>query len=151
MKLLILFIVLAFIGCGPTVVYEKEFDVGEEWSYSEEMPFEIAIDDTTMVYDLMFIIEHSSSYPNQNLYINISTQYPDNHIVTDQVSLQVANSRGEYNGSCSGNSCRLPIALQERFRFKQIGLHKIIINQYSRKDKLPEVYKGKLQLIQSKT
>ena len=148
MRILLLSIVLIFVGCGPNIVFEQTYDVGEEWSYDEVMNFVMEAQDTTQQYDLQFVLDHSVDFTYQNLYVLISTTYPDGVTVEDIVSLQLANKLGEFNGSCSGESCKLIVILQEGFRFKQLGTHTITIAQHSRREILEGISSGQLRLVE---
>lgn len=151
MRSLLFLLVLIAVGCGPTVVYEKAVDVGDSWSYEEELVYEFEVTDTARVYELEFRLLHSADYPFQNLYVNLSTTYPDGHVAIDAVSLAVADKRGQYYGQCSGAKCTLPIQLHEDFKFQQTGKHQLSIAQHSRKQDLPDVYGGTLRLVQAST
>jgi len=150
MRILTALILLTLLGCGPKEVFEKEVDLGEDWSYDEVMSFEIDVTDTTQLYDLHFELSHSSYFTYQNLYVLISTTYPDGTEIKDQVSLQLADKLGEFNGNCSGEKCMVNIVLQENFRFQNKGMHIIAIAQHSRKEVLKEIFAGKLKLIEAK-
>lgn len=149
-KAIILFVVLFMIGCGPKVEYHKEIEVGDQWSYSEPMEYIFSVKDTTTVYNLEYLLTHSATYPYQNIYVKITTTYPDEKSIDDVLSLQLANTYGEFEGKCRSGKCTAPILLQERFRFKQMGQHTVTVSQYSREEEQSGIYSGELRLVESK-
>jgi len=150
MRYILILSVIFLVGCGPEVLFEQSYDVGEEWSYDETMDFEIDIIDTTELYNLEFILDHKTDYTYQNIYVNITTTYPGGKQISDEVSLQLANKRGEFVGKCSGEKCKAIIVLQEKFKFQLLGKHIISIAQHSRKNSLDGISKGVLKLIKYK-
>lgn len=149
MRVLLSLLVLVAMGCGPVVIYESTIDVGDSWSYDEALDYTFEVTDTSQIYELEFIVEHSADYSFQNLYVNVKTTYPDGHTATDAVSLAVTDKRGQFYGQCSGDKCALPIQLHSSFKFQQIGQHQISIVQHSRKPDLSDVYGGTLRLVEA--
>lgn len=148
-KAIICFLVFFLLGCGPKIEFQKEINVGDEWSYSEHMDFTFFVKDTSQVYNLEYLLTHSETYPYQNLYVKINTTYPDGKVIDDILSLQLASTYGEFEGKCASQKCTAPILLQERFRFRQLGQHSVSITQYSRKEDQVGVYSGKLRLVEA--
>jgi len=133
---LTLFWCLLLTSCTDNTVYESEIETGEDWSYYEVMKHTIDVKDKEVLYSLEFDLKHSESFSYQNLYVNITTNYPNGKSVTDEVSLQLANKRGQWSGNCSGDKCSVTLVLQDGFRFDQTGSHTITIAQYSREEVL---------------
>lgn len=145
-----LILIILLTSCGPTVVYDKNITIDQPWKYDAELVYDIDITDTDKLYDLMLYLDHSADFTYQNLYIQINTTYPDGKTVIDEVSLQLANSRGEFSGKCNREKCCVSIVLQEGFKFQNIGMHSIKILQHSRMPSLEGIYSGRLQLIHHK-
>ena len=148
MRYLIYILPFLLWSCGPEVIYEEKIKVTDPWSYDEDMVYIFDVIDTTQKYNLIYELTHSKEFKYQNLYVQISTTYPNGRKVEDQVSLQIANKKGEFYGKCFTN-CSLDIGLQEKFRFKDLGKHTIAISQYSRIEKLQGIKSGTLVLIES--
>jgi len=149
--LLFVSILILLVGCGPEILYEQSHEVGEEWTYDETMDFDVDIKDTAQLYNLEFILDHKVGFAYQNIYVNITTTYPGGKKIADEVSLQLANKRGEFVGKCGGEECSITIVLQEKFKFQKLGKHTISIAQHSRKSVLDGISKGVLKLIKYKS
>jgi len=143
-------IILTIVSCGPTAVYQETNKVGAEWGYDETMSFVIEVQDTAQLYDLLLQLSHSATFRYQNLYVEITTVYPDGNKVSDVLSLQLANKLGRWSGKCGSENCQVDIVLQEAFRFRQIGAHTITIAQHSREVQLDGINSGTLKLIEHK-
>jgi gliding motility-associated lipoprotein GldH len=88
------------MGCGPEVIYDRaETLPAEGWSYADSVAFEFAIPDTVRNYDLVLMVEHDQTFPYQNFYVNIHTDFPNGRRTTQLVSLQLAGDFGAWLGN----------------------------------------------------
>lgn len=129
--------ILAFIlfasSCNNGVVYShKETVDGSVWNYNQELLFELNGIDTSSYYDLVLEVNHSSEFSYENLYTRISTKFPSGESIKDIVSLQFADKMGNWLGNCNSSTCKTELLIQERFRFKEVGAHKISLENFSR-------------------
>ena len=127
-------------SCGDRkLISEESHKIDGEWRYDNGISFTINSPDTTDFYDLDLEIIHTDEYGFQNLYIKTETTYPNEEAIESQVNMDLAVSSGEWLGSCRGKDCITPIAFAPRFKFNQIGPHKITIHQNTRDSLLAEI------------
>jgi gliding motility-associated lipoprotein GldH len=142
-RLLYLFLFVAFLGlsaCGPDYAYEQTLEIPESgWSYQDSLSATFEIPDTSTIYNLHLLVEHTTYFPFQNFYVEVSTQFPSGERLTEQVSLELAAQGGIWLGDCRGEVCTLDIPIQEGAYFNQAGTYQLSIHQYSRRDPLPEI------------
>lgn len=141
MRNLILFSCCSILfACGTAYFFEKAkvFD-DNTWTYEQPLVCDFIIEDTTRTYNLYLDIIHLTNYPAQNLYTKIKTTYPSGRTVKSQISLELANKLGEWQGNCSGERCELRVVLQEQTYFKELGEHQLTFEQYTRTDSLKGV------------
>lgn len=128
---------VTLISCGPKIVFEKTVSFDQEyWSYGDSLNFEFSVKDTTMNYDLIVEIGHNSNFPYQNVYSNISTNYPDGTRQDQILSFELAEKTGKWYGKCKDEACTFIVPLQSAVRFDQLGTYNIEFDQYSRTDSL---------------
>ncbi|WP_157974529.1 gliding motility lipoprotein GldH [Lewinella sp. IMCC34183] len=128
------------LGCGPDVAYEETVDLGPDgWAYADSVSFDFPVSDTARAYDLVLSVTHGTDFPFQNFYVDLSTHLPDATVLRQPLSLQLADTFGEWYGDCSGERCTTDIALQEGTHFTEVGPHRLVVTQFSRRDTLPEV------------
>ena len=131
---------LGFSACGPNYVYEQTLEIPEEgWSYEDRLLATFEIPDTSTIYNLHLLVEHTTAFPYQNFYVQVSTQFPNGEQLTEQVSLELAAQGGIWLGDCSGEVCTLDIPIQEGAYFNQAGTYQLSIQQYSRRNPFPEI------------
>jgi len=131
------------------IVFSEEKLFSEDtWSYAEPIVFKIPVNDTTTRYQLLMDVSYSTDFDFQNLYVNVTTSFPDKKKIDDVLSLELADDRGIWNGKCSATECTSPILLRNDFRFQQTGIHTISFDQHSRKDNLKGLKAFRLKLIE---
>jgi len=146
---LLIFFSLSFLlfSCGENYVFEKKNSIPEDvWTYSDSLIFKFSIADTNKIYDLYLDISHHPSYAYQNLYTRINTVFPGGRRLRTELSLELANKGGVWHGDCSSESCRLSIPIQQKAYFNQMGDHKIVLEQYMRKDSILGIQEFTLKL-----
>ena len=131
---------LLLTSCGPDVVYQHSEDFSSDgWPYADSVSFSFPIADTTSRYDLVLTVDHTQDFVTQNFYVRLSTHLPDGTVLTQPLSLQLADKYGEWYGDCDSESCSVDISIQEGTRFIAPGDYRLAVSQFSREDPLPEV------------
>lgn len=125
---------LSIIACDDPVLVEKQFDIEAEkgWHYDEVLTFPFEVGDTARQYALMLDVRHKPDYAYQNLYLQLTTIFPNADTSMNPLSIELADKAGQWYGSCSGRACDVTIPLQESIRFQAKGKYEIRIEQYMR-------------------
>jgi len=135
-------LVFAFFcfACSGNYIYEEKVEIPQAiWEYNNKITYEFNIDDTAVKHNLYLDVTHTDQFPSQNFYTMIHTTYPSGRKVESQISIELADKLGQWYGKCSGETCKLRVVLQQNTLFKEIGLHKIIFEQYTRQKALTGV------------
>ena len=131
---------LMLSACGPNYVYEHKTNFGNDtWTYQSVQKHTVEITDLKHLYNLIIGVKHSPEFAFQNLYIKIKTVFPNQETREQVLSLNLANSSGEWYGSCSGRTCTLDVPVQQNAIFEQPGKYHFIIEQYMRTEKIEGV------------
>lgn len=138
-SLIVLFIIGLCLACSQqNLVYEDRFTIDAQfWIHGDTKTFTFDAPDVDSYYDLYLNMNHESTYPFENIYLKLKTQFPDGKVVEDQLSLELFGKNGQ--SLCFNSTCKLQALLQPRFKFKSAGEHTIEVEQYSRQDTLPGV------------
>ncbi len=136
----LLFSLLFLLSCGPDYILDKTYEIEQQqWTYADTLNFEVNIVDSLKIYNLYLDIEHSTEFPNQNMYVMIHTQFPSGKRISERVSLEMANKIGVWFGDCNSEWCNFRIPIQQGAFFNALGKHTFTIEQYMRVDALPGV------------
>lgn len=134
-----LFFVLFFVmlyACGPKTIFDQNEDVPNPWSYADKISFEYEVQDTSVAYDLLLSINHEIDFSFENLYLNITTVFPDGEKITNPVSFQLSDSQTNWIGDCGNKNCDIEIEMSTKAYYKKKGKYTLIFEQHSRKDNL---------------
>lgn len=97
-KKLIGFICFALLlsGCGTLDVFEKMTAFPEhQWKNNSKPSFIFSIEDTTASYHIFVILRHEDAYHYNNIWLNITTQAPEDTAKTQLVNIILAgNTKG---------------------------------------------------------
>ena len=130
---LMAFAALILVSCNSDVVYKEKYKFPEEeFTKGNPIDYTFEIQDTSLRYDIMLDLHHSDEYAYQNLYVKITTVFPDGKKIDDVVSLELSKSGTAWQGECGGGECKVPIVLIEKTKFKLPGKYKISLEQYGR-------------------
>ena len=98
-------IALAFLlaSCDGTVYYSEYADIDEGgWSPTDSVCFDMEVDDTTHLFDLMVEVRNNINYPYSNTFLFINTTFPDGSIARDTMEFPLTDATGNWLGKTSG-------------------------------------------------
>ena len=148
-NLVFVLIVAACISCNKDeVIYDQVQPVRNgEWSYGNDLSFEFEVADTARLYRLLLYVEFSTDYQWQNLYTNITTTFPNDSLLVDLVSFELASKTGMWYGDCDQDICAVNIPMQERVKFPFPGTYKLNFEQYMREEHLAGINAVGVKLV----
>lgn len=145
-------IVFFLLGCGPTPYYSEELPINNKiWNEELEVVFEIDVVDTVSTYELQLQIEHDIEYRHQNIYLSISTEFPDDKKKEEKLAIDFADKKGNWLGDCGGKTCALTVYLLEAFKFPDSGKYRFGFRQFTREKELKGVEGLQLSLYKSES
>ncbi|MBU6341103.1 MAG: gliding motility lipoprotein GldH [Bacteroidetes bacterium] len=128
-------------ACGPSDYFLAAHELPPSgWTYQDTVSFKFNIEDTLSTYRLWVDLKYRDTFPYQNLYLRISTRFPDGRRISKPYSFDLFDLKGASNGNCSGHTCLLESTLQEKALFKKPGQYELCFEQYMRKDSIPAIH-----------
>ncbi len=120
-------------GCDKAKVYEKYKEIpGGIWAENQPVDFDIDIADTIPRYNVVMNVRNATSYPFQNLYLFMSTTYPDGTKSMDTLEFYLLADNGKPLGDCSGDLCDSKFRIMDRILFPMKGMYRFSISQAMR-------------------
>ena len=143
-------LLILFSSCSKEkIIFEKNYDIAQhQWLYKDSLSFSFDVKDTTAAYDIELTIKHDNSYPFQNLYITISTVFPNDARVLQTLNLDLADNTGKWDGKISGSKTIFKTNIKSDAFFSALGKYTITLSQFTRQDTLSGVESVGLALIQ---
>ena len=150
LRYIIYFCLLSHWACNNGTLYEETKTIPAPWKYADKVAFDYEVKDTTKAYDLLVNISHTDNFAYENIYMMITTIFPGGDSTRNPLSLQLAGPDGQWQGSCSGQTCELLIPVSSGAYFKKPGTYSLIFEQYSREEGLTGIEQLGLTISESR-
>ena len=148
-RVLLLLLGVFIVSCGPKTIFEKSYDIVNPWTYDQSYTYDFEIADTSKPYDLILSVSHLEDFGYENMYIKVTTTFPNGKSVVHPLSLQLANSLGNWLGECSRGQCTTELAMSLKSYYKVPGTYKIKFDQLTRDKNVSGISSLKMQIIES--
>lgn len=137
---LILFAVLVLVSCDVHTLYDQQVALPENgWFKNEAVKFDLDISDTITPYHFELTLRHTTNYRYCNLYIFLTTRFPEGKMSRDTIELVLADPAGQWVGKGWGNLRDDEITLKSPLFFPQKGHYQFLVQQAMRTDTLNEI------------
>lgn len=134
---LVLFLLSA---CNRKIVFSEYKTFGEAgWEAKNAAVFEMDITDTQSLNNVSLMVRHSEEYPYRNIFLFVTTQYPDGKVLKDTMEVVLSNDKGEWAGSGAGDIFDFKVPIKKNVRFALPGHYKFSFEQAMRDNPLPQV------------
>lgn len=136
----LLLVTFVFAACDTKRIYDENADIpGYIWNLDFKPAFAVNIEDTSLLYNVYVNVRHTTYYPNSNLWLLITTQFPDGNKTEKRVELTLADEKGKWYGDCLGDICDAQVQIQQNAFFNEPGAYAFQLQQIMRTDNLPLV------------
>lgn len=140
----IIFALAVFLlACESDYLYEKNLEFSSRIWHIDSIPeFQFNIPSDTQQYDVMLNIRNTLAYPFQNLYIQYYLEDTlGNNFKSGLTNFQLFDPKtGEpFGDSGVGDIYDHSFVLLENYNFPDEGTFRIRLQQYMRRDSLPEI------------
>ena len=126
-----IFICLSLLGCGlifsscdKSRIYEKNITIDKYiWDSKVKPTFAVEIEDTSVLYNLYVNIRHAEIYPFQNIWLLVSTKFPDSSSASKRIEIMLASDDGKWFGEGLGDIWDYRSLIQENAYFNKPGIY----------------------------
>ena len=139
----ILIVMILSAACDPNRVYEENQDIENRIWYVDSIPdFSFQISESQKEYDISLNIRNTRSYPFQNLYITYFLEDSTGNLLESElVNFQLFEAKSGKplgkGGIGDVYDHRFPIL--NKYKFAGPGGYNLRLQQYMRRDSLPEI------------
>lgn len=139
----ILILSFLFSSCTTIDIYEKTVPIpGHKWFNKYKPEFSFEIKDTSVPYNILFVIRHTEKYNYNNIYINLISKQPgSDSIIKQQKDITLAtNEKGWLaTGMDDIYEQRWNLSSNQGSYFPKAGVYTFSIEQIMREDPLEHV------------
>lgn len=148
--ILLLLSVFAFSACQFNSVYNNVVSIEEDgWDKEKALHFEVNISDTISLYDFSIIVHNTTDYRYSNLFVFLTTQFPNGNLSRDTIECVLADASGKWYGKGWGNIKETDILLKPNLKFPLSGQYNFYVQQAMRKDTLQGIQRIGIRLDKS--
>lgn len=124
-------------SCNKNVVFSeyKTFE-DQQWAAKDKAVFDLEITDTQTLNNIYLMVRHADVYQYNNLFLFVTTKYPDGKILSDTMEVVLASSKGEWLGSGAGDIFDFKVPIKKNIRFPLAGKYQFTFEQGMRVDPL---------------
>jgi len=135
--LFIILLSLSLTSCDRDIVYHEYITIDEAgWHRDSILQYDVIIGDSLSLNNFYINIRNNNDYPYSNLYLFVTTVFPNGHMTRDTIECILAGKDGRWLGSGSGTLKDNKIMLQKALRFPLNGLYHFYLEQGMREENL---------------
>jgi gliding motility-associated lipoprotein GldH len=131
-------------ACIKSNSFTKTYFIDKHaWRYNDPKQFSFNITDTNARYILHFQMANHNNYAFSNIWMRMTTQFPDGKIDTTRLEVPLALPSGQWLGTEANNIVEHSSGITPNdapLKFTETGLHTITLYQDMRVNPLKEVY-----------
>ena len=135
--LIVVLLINIFAACNLGAVYDDNISFeNAQWEKSETARFQLNIADSLSQYDFYINLRNTADYRFQNLYIFLTTHFPNKNVTRDTIEFILADQTGRWLGKGWGNLKEHDILLKSNLTFPLSGDYTFLIQHAMRVDTL---------------
>lgn len=128
MRRLLLFAIIMLpmllVSCDGSIYYDESRAVDEHgWLPADSVCFDVPATDTTTIYNFLFEVRNSVSYPYSNTFLFIRTTFPDGSYAQDTMEYPLADAAGQWYGRRTGRYVDTRYYFRRNVRFPMEGTY----------------------------
>jgi len=144
------FVLLTLISCNKNTVYDQVVTIHKGgWEQDQAAHFEINVTDTVSLYNFYMTVYNTTNYSYSNLYVFLTTMFPDGKKSRDTLEFVLADPSGRWLGKGWGNLKESDNLLKSGLKFPLGGTYEFYIQQAMREDTLKDIKRIGLRLEKS--
>lgn len=133
-----LFICSLFIACDDNRLFEENKRiVDSQWAFQDVKSFRVDVQDTIQRTNFYVNIRNADEYAYSNLYLFMTTTFPNGKLLTDTLECLLANEKGQWLGSGVGDIYENQILFKRNVIFPIKGEYLFDIQHGMRSDTIP--------------
>lgn len=133
-------IALFLSSCGNEVFIDNDVAYEQsQWDATDKFVLSFEQTDTVSNYNFFITLRNTEDYPYRNIYVFLTTVFPDGKSIRDTIDCPLANYQGKWLGKGFGGVYDNRIIYMHQSRFPLVGEYKIVMEQAMRTEKLPGI------------
>lgn len=133
-------VLISLSACDKNRVFEQNQKIpNNTWDVKNIVKFQVAVSDTITPTNFYVNIRNTDNYPFKNIFLFITTRFPDGGKAIDTLECELADQNGKWLGSGLGDIWDNQIIFKKNVRFPHPGNYIFEYQQAMRTEQLPEI------------
>jgi gliding motility-associated lipoprotein GldH len=147
-SIIIGFCLLLITSCidSSIITFETKNLRDKNWNFKDTLTFKSNIEDIKSTYNCFIDVRNSGDYPYSNLFMFVTTCFPDGEKSRDTVQTILADSQGKWLGKGLGDIKETRLLLKRVLIFPQKGNYTFKVVQAMRQADLKGIYSIALRI-----
>ncbi len=149
-QILSVLLLLLLTSCGWNTYYHEQITLEDSrWYKASAARFNVSVQDTINPFDFYINIRNTTTYRYSNLYLFISTRFPNGNVSRDTVEFILADESGKWYGKGWGKLKDNSVRVNESLQFPIKGNYEFLIQQAMREDTLKGISDIGIKIVRS--
>jgi len=140
--ILIVVICLSFLSCDSNRVFDEYKSVSSQWNKDSIISFKVSAPDSINAYNVFVNLRNTNDYKYSNLFLIVSTKFPNGKVIKDTLEYRMAQPNGEFLGTGFSDVKENKLWYKENIVFKESGEYQFDIQHAMREN-------GKVQGVEN--
>ncbi|MBN8703322.1 MAG: gliding motility lipoprotein GldH [Bacteroidetes bacterium] len=133
-----LLLISTLSSCDKNRVFEENKQISDQlWNIDEKLSFEVNVTDTLSNHNFYINVRNADGYPYNNLFLFITTQFPNGKFAKDTLECILADESGKWLGEGLGDIWDNQIPFKRKVLFPLQGKYIFTLEQGMRAEELP--------------
>lgn len=96
---LIILGIMCFWSCDTNRIYDNYKSVSRQWNKDSIITFKVSPPDSINAYNVFINLRNNKDYKYSNLFLIVSTKFPNGKVIKDTLEYRMAEPSGEFLGT----------------------------------------------------
>ena len=151
LSVIVLFFGFMLVSCKQSAVFrENSIIKGSVWQVKDTVKFDVTLQDSLTYFDFNIGIRNTTGYNYSNLFMFVTTRYPDGNYSIDTVECWLATPDGKWLGKGMGKIKDSEFLFRRNVKMPMKGKYGFYLTQAMREQKLEGIASVSLSITQTK-
>lgn len=134
LALSLVFCCLALFSCDNDRVFDEYRSLPNKWNKDSIITFKVTPPDSINAYNVFVNLRNTNDYKYSNLFLIVSTKFPNGKVVTDTLEYRMTKPNGEFLGTGFTDVKENKLLYKENVVFQEDGDYTFFIRQAMREN-----------------
>lgn len=125
---------LSLASCDSNSVFDEYKSVSNQWNKDSVITFKVNPPDSINMYNVFVNLRNTNDYKYNNLFLIVSTKFPNGKVIKDTLEYRMAKPNGEFLGTGFSDVKENKLWYKENVVFQEVGEYQFDIQHAMREN-----------------